>query len=78
MLVKTTSKGVVAILRTTPATVPASIVDSSLFSWNISNLFKLSFATAKEVNCEVPMKALGREVVAPRKKPLSCKQERKL
>lgn len=71
MLVKTTSKGVVAILRTTPATVPASIVVINLFSWNTSNLFKLSLATAKEVNWEVPMNALGREVVAPLKKPLS-------
>lgn len=76
MLVKTTSKGVVAILRTTPATVPASIVAASLCSWNNSNLFKLSLATAKEVNCEVPMKALGREVVAPLKNPRSCDRRR--
>lgn len=72
ILDKINSNGVVAILSTTPAIVPAMTVVINLFSWKTSNLFKLSFATAKEVNCEVPMKALGKEAVAPLKNPFNC------
>lgn len=65
----TRSKGVMTVLRTIPATTPARMVANNWLFWNVSSLFKLSFARAKEVNWEVPMKALGREAVAPLKNP---------
>lgn len=65
----TASKGVIARLKTIPAKELASKVVNIGISLKVSTLLIFSLAMAKEVNCDVPIKALGKEAVAPLKNP---------